>query len=105
MPHRYSVGSDQARTRLDRFLVQASGLSRTQSQVLIRAGQAWVDRLAITDPAYLVKPGQGVKLRIPPPEPSQALPQPMELDIIFEDADVLVLNKPPGLVTHLGAGK
>ena len=100
----YRVGRELGRGRLDQFLSQAAGLSRTRSQRLIRNGEAWIAREPVIDPAYLVKPGQDIRLRIPPSEPCAIIPQAMALDIVFEDADILVINKPPGLVVHIAPG-
>ena len=54
--------------------------------------------------AYRVRAGETVTVQVPEPVPSPLTPEPLALDIVFEDRDLLVLNKPPGLVVHPGAG-
>ena len=51
-----------------------------------------------------MRAGEAVSVTVPPPEPSHLTPEPLALEIIFEDRDLLVINKPPGLVVHPGAG-
>ena len=96
---------EQSGERLDRYLARVlSQLSRSRIQQLIRAGLVTVDGRS-TKPGMLVEMGMQVTLRIPP-EPS-AVPlvaQPFSLEIIYEDADLLVIAKPAGLVVHPGAG-
>jgi 23S rRNA pseudouridine1911/1915/1917 synthase len=53
---------------------------------------------------YRVLPGDSITLKVPPPEPSHLAAEALPLEIIFEDQDILVVNKPPGLVVHPGAG-
>jgi 23S rRNA pseudouridine1911/1915/1917 synthase len=70
---------------------------------LIRSGQITVNRL-VKKPGYLTRPGDVVQSEIPSPEPITCKPEEMPLSILYEDRDVIVLNKPPGLVVHPGAG-
>lgn len=79
-------------------------LSRTQGQRLIDAGQVTVNGQA-RKPAYLVEPGERVTVILPPEDPPLVLrPQPIPLDVIFEDAHLLVVNKPAGMVVHPAPG-
>ena len=70
---------------------------------MIETGLALVDGEP-SRPAKKLKAGQTVELRIPPPQPSSALPQKMDLDIRHEDDSLVVVNKPQGLVVHPGPG-
>lgn len=89
--------------RLDRYLTTATGLPRSQIQRLIKAGLVLVDgrRPKASATAH---PGQQISLSIPPPQPSTLTPEPIPIDILYEDTDLLVLNKPAGLVVHPAPG-
>ena len=92
-------------SRLDHFLVSnLPEFSRARIQALIKAGNVQVDGETITKTGYQIDGQCTVKIRIPPPEPSKIVPEEIPLDIIFENNDVFVLNKPPGLVVHPAAG-
>ncbi|MBK9081641.1 MAG: RluA family pseudouridine synthase [Rhizobiales bacterium] len=95
--------------RLDRALaahpqVVAQHLSRSRVKALIEAGQVAVDGVAATDPATKLKAGAQATLDVPPPAPAAPQAQEMPLDIVFEDDDLIVLDKPAGLVVHPAAG-
>ena len=94
-----------ARARLDRLLQrQLPDISRTRLQALICAGHVREDGKTIGEPGHKVKPGASYAVHEPPPEPAVPEPQAIPLDIVYEDAQVLVLDKPAGLVVHPGAG-
>jgi 23S rRNA pseudouridine1911/1915/1917 synthase len=98
------VPPEGAGLRLDRFLQQAApDLSRTRLQALIRGGRVTVDGRSAKASARL-KAGHAVRVEIPPPEPLDLVPEAIPLHVVYEDVDVLVVNKPPGLVVHPGAG-
>lgn len=93
-----------ARLRLDRFLAtQLTQYSRARLQQLIRSGSIKLNR-ATARPRDLVRSGDEIELIEPPPEKIDNQPEAIPLDILFEDADLLVINKPAGLVVHPGAG-
>lgn len=79
-------------------------LSRSRIQQLIAAGDLTLDGGQIR-PAARVRRGQRLDVRVPPPEPSTLRPEALPLDVVYEDADLLVINKPPGLTVHPGAGR
>ena len=90
--------------RIDRFLAtRLSDLSRTAVQRLIDGGQITVNGLSSTASAR-VRAGDEIVVRIPPPAPVALQPESIPLDIVYEDVDILVINKPPGMVVHPGAG-
>ena len=93
------------RDRLDRVLAHAiPHLSRSRLQTLIRNGAVTVDGATIREPRHAVKPGALIGLTVPEPEPAAPEPQPIPLDIVHEDTDVIVINKPAGLVVHPAPG-
>jgi 23S rRNA pseudouridine1911/1915/1917 synthase len=83
---------------------QLGDLSRSRLKRLIEDGQVSLDGLKVTDPALKVKTGQVFTLALPPPESGTVAAQAMDLDIVFEDAHLLVLDKPAGLVVHPAPG-
>lgn len=90
--------------RLDRFLLDSQRfVSRHQIQKLILGGRVQVDELRVK-PSYRLKPFQVIRITIPPPEPDSSLPEPIPLQIVYEDEDLLVVNKPAGMVVHPAAG-
>lgn len=93
----------QAGARLDQFLAQSLGWSRARLQKLLKAGLVTIDGEARAA-SYRVRAGETVTVQVPEPSPSPLTPEPLALNIVFEDRDLLVLNKPPGLVVHPGAG-
>ena len=79
-------------------------LSRARIQHLIATGDLTLDGRRIK-PAVRVRRGQRVDVRVVPPDPSTLRPEAMALDVVYEDADLLVINKPPGLTVHPGSGR
>ncbi len=93
-----------AGTRLDRFVTDRfPDLSRARAQGLIAAGHVRVNG-ASAKPAHRLRAGETVEVEVPPLPPETLVPEPAALAIVHEDADVLVLDKPAGLVVHPGAG-
>jgi 23S rRNA pseudouridine1911/1915/1917 synthase len=100
-----TAGPEHTALRLDSFLAKAIGtISRSRVKALITDGHTWVDDALITDPAAAVQPGRCYVLRPPPPAPASPQPQAADLHILYEDADLLVLDKPAGLVVHPAPG-
>jgi len=98
------VPAEQTRQRLDRFLAQAlPAFSRARLQTLIRDEFVLLNGKAAR-PRDPVRTGDIVELREPEIEKVEAEPEQIKLDVIFEDDDLLVLNKPAGIVMHPGAG-
>ncbi len=91
--------------RLDVFLAdQAPDYSRSYWQKMCRQGYVTVDGCVQRKPGFTVKAGQLVEVTIPPPEGMVAEPEDIALDILYEDRDLLVINKPKGMVVHPAAG-
>jgi 23S rRNA pseudouridine1911/1915/1917 synthase len=91
--------------RLDRFLAEClPELSRTRLQSLIKEGRVSLGRATIVDPQYRVKPGERFTITVPPATPAEPGAESIPLDIVYEDEDLIVIDKPVGLVVHPGAG-
>lgn len=104
-PSVFDFTVEEGGRRLDKVVRdRVPDLSRTQGQRLIDEGQVTVNGQA-RKPAYRVEPGERVTVILPPEEPTLVLrPQPIPLDVIFEDAHLLVVNKPAGMVVHPAPG-
>ncbi len=100
----YDVGSEDSGVRLDVFAARASGLTRSRVQRLIDDGHVRVNGRP-QKARYAVAVGDHIAVEIPALVPLPLTPEAIPLDILFEDDDLLVLNKPPGLVVHPGAGR
>jgi 23S rRNA pseudouridine1911/1915/1917 synthase len=99
------VEAAEAGERLDRMLARRFGdLSRTRLKHLVEDGRVSVDGATITNPSERVKPGQRWLVVVPPAVAAVPAAQAMTLDIRYEDADLLVLMKPAGLVVHPAPG-
>lgn len=91
-------------TRLDLFVVGAvAGLTRSSAQRLIEEGMITVDGTR-QKPSLKLKGGERVVVTVPPPVPAEPAAETIPLDILYEDGDVVVVNKPAGMVVHPGAG-
>jgi 23S rRNA pseudouridine1911/1915/1917 synthase len=91
--------------RLDRALSSAHPeISRSRFQKLITAGQVTVNGTPVVDVGYKLRGNETVTITIPPALPAEPKPQNIKLTIIFEDRDLIVIDKPAGLVVHPGAG-
>lgn len=90
--------------RLDQVLAALlPGSSRAGVQRLLREGHVILDDRPVRA-AYRVRGGERVRVELPPPRPSALAPEPLSLEILHEDPDVVAINKPPGLTVHPGAG-
>ena len=99
------VAADQAGWRLDRFLAAALGdISRSRIRQLLEAGAVTHTRKTIRDGNFRVKPGEAYTVSVPPPAPAEPQGQDIPLDVVYEDKDLIVINKPAGLVVHPAAG-
>ncbi len=99
----YTVTEQHAGMRLDVLLSELSSVSRTQAARLIASGAALVNG-GVADKKTLLSFGDVISLSMPEPEPSEVLPENIPLDVVYEDGDVLVVNKPSGMVVHPAAG-
>ena len=90
--------------RLDAFLAQQSGETRSRIQNLIEQGCVRVNGVVPRKAGVKLAAGDEVELQLPDPEPLEAVPVEMEIPIVYEDADIVVVNKPRALVVHPAAG-
>jgi 23S rRNA pseudouridine1911/1915/1917 synthase len=104
------VAGDEGSTRLDRVLaVRLAELSRSRLKALILAGQVSIDSAAVKDapvcdPAYHVAAGDTITIDVPEAVAAGPAPENIALDIVYEDDDIIVIDKPRGLVVHPAAG-
>lgn len=102
---RVTVTEKQQGLRLDRGLAeQLPDLSRSRLQQLIRQGQVWLNGQPCLDKDRPLQAGDQIEVRIPPATPTSLQPERIPLDILYEDEDLLVINKPRGLVVHPAPG-
>ena len=100
----WEVTAEDSRVRVDQFLVgRIAGESRSQIQNWIRKDYVRVNGAAVKT-GYLTRPGDRVELCLPWSAPNQPFPEDIPLDVLYEDSDLAVINKPAGLVCHAGAG-
>ncbi len=102
-PLSVTVPEGAAGSRADRFMADASGLSRAYVQRLISDGRLTSagERVRARDP---VRAGQALVLDVPEARPDELVPEDIPLDVVYRDDDVIVIDKPAGLVTHPAPG-
>ena len=99
----YTVKKEDAGKRLDSYLSEAADLSRSAAAKLIESGAATVNSKA-SEKKYSVKENDEIELVLPEAEEYEALPENIPLDVVYEDADIIVINKPSGMVVHPAPG-
>jgi len=105
MTQTFTVTPSDAKTRLDIFLLQRlPDLTRSRIKNLIEDGLVSLNDMP-AKAGVKVKGGDEISITIPEPQPVKAEPEKIPLDIIYEDKDVIVINKPPGLTVHPGTGR
>lgn len=90
--------------RLDKALAQASGLSRERIKALMGEGRIALDGAVATQASLKTAPGTRFAITVPEAAPAEAVAQDIPLTIVFEDAHLIVVDKPAGLVVHPAAG-
>lgn len=90
--------------RLDKALAESSGLSRERIKALLAEGCVELDGSPVASPSAKVAAGASYAIAVPAPAAPAAVPQAIDLDVIFEDTDLIVVNKPAGMVVHPAAG-
>ena len=103
--HRFTVDRGQTAMRIDIYLqMHLEGISRNKVQAAAKAGCIRVNDMP-AKPSYKVKPQDVITVLLPePPHEFELLPEPMDIPVVYEDADVIVIDKPAGLVVHPGVG-
>ena len=103
--HRVTIGKKDVDSRLDRTLAdKVPALSRTRIKRLIQTGLVEVNTKTVTDPAYRLSIQEKITITVPAPKKAEPQPQSIPLKIIYEDDDLIVIDKPPGLVVHPAPG-
>jgi 23S rRNA pseudouridine1911/1915/1917 synthase len=91
--------------RLDKFLaLELEDISRSFIQKIISKGGVFIDGIPVIKKSEMIAPGTEVEVIIPPAEEATLIPENIPLDIIFENQDLIVINKPPGMVVHPSLG-
>lgn len=91
--------------RIDKYLFEKKIISsRSQISKLISEGYVSVNQNIILKPSYKVKSGDEIKIQIPDPISAEVIPQDIPLDILYEDKDIIVVNKSAGMVVHPAKG-
>ncbi len=99
------IAADEQGQRLDRVLAaRLPALSRSRLKALILDGQVAIEARTIRDPATHVNSGDSVTVTLPEPEPAKPQGEAIALNIVYEDDDLIVIDKPAGLVVHPAAG-
>ena len=102
---RMVVAAEEAGERLDRVLAaRVDALSRSRHKALILAGRVAIGGVTIRDPGHRVNAGDTIVLELPPPAEAEVQPEDIPLTVVFEDDEIIVIDKPKGLVVHPAAG-
>ena len=97
------VADSDVGCRIDNFIAQRLDLTRSAAVKLIEGGNATLSGKNIAK-NYKLRAGDTVEVAIPMPESSEALPENIPLDVVYEDSDIIVVNKPVGMVVHPAPG-
>ncbi|HXW29835.1 MAG TPA: pseudouridine synthase, partial [Xanthobacteraceae bacterium] len=99
------VADAEAGERLDRVLAaRVPGLSRSRLKTLVLDGRVALAGRTIRDPGHRVNAGDTIVVEVPPMAPARPGPEAIALNVVYEDADLIVIDKPAGLVAHPAAG-
>ncbi len=105
LPYTVGVVAADAGTRLDKFLSEhLADLSRSRIKTLITGGHVHLSGAKVTDPSRRVKSGEHFEIFVPPVKPAVPAGQKIDLEIAYEDDDLIVIDKPAGLVVHPAPG-
>ena len=99
----YTTGSDDAGKRLDAYLAEVADLSRSAAQKLIEAGAVTVGGKK-AEKKYQLRAGDEIDVELPEAEEYEAVAEDIPLDVVYEDSDIIVINKPSGMVVHPAPG-
>lgn len=100
---RYEIWVEDGGERIDKYLSQKISLSRSQIQDLIDKGLIKVNEKEVKS-SYKVKVGDKIEVIVPPPEETEIKPQDIPIEIVYEDDDIVIINKPKGMVVHPAHG-
>lgn len=100
---RYVAGAEDSGIRLDAYLAKSTELSRSAAAKLIESGAVTVNGKTV-EKKYQLREGDGIDLTLPEAEEYEAEPENIPLDVVYEDSDIIVINKPSGMVVHPAPG-
>ncbi len=101
----FHIDADNAGVRLDKWLSDhLEGLTRTRIKALIEGGAVTRNGETFTDPSWKIRENEQYRLTLPPVADPAPEPEPIPLDVVFEDGDLIIINKPAGMVVHPAAG-
>lgn len=101
---RFTVGKEAKGKRIDQVISQLAGISRSQAKDMVEKGLVFLDGKVVQKASQKLKEGQEIQFEVPEPEPLELKPEDIPLDVVYEDSDVIVVNKPAGLVVHPAPG-
>jgi 23S rRNA pseudouridine1911/1915/1917 synthase len=105
LSYTFCVQSSDQGIRLDKFLAMSlKDFSRTRLSELIQQGHVRIKESPIQDPSFKVREGQVIEISIPPATEAAPTPQNIPLNVVYEDQDLIVINKPAGMVVHPAPG-
>ncbi len=90
--------------RLDVYVSEMCEITRSNASKLVEKGLVSVDGKTVTKKSFATKAGQNISVTLPPVEVCSAVPQQMDIDIVYEDNDIVIVNKPQGMVVHPAPG-
>ena len=99
----FEVSSEYVGERIDKFVVDVANISRSLAAKLLESGNITVKDKVIAK-NYKLRANDTVEIIFPDPQPDEALPEDIPLDIIYEDSDIIVVNKPKGMIVHPATG-
>ena len=97
-------GIAESAERLDVFAAALAGVTRSRAGALVKDGHVLVDGAAQAKAGYMLKPGAAVRVTVPVAAPATVAAEDIDLDIVYQDADLAVVFKPSGMVVHPAAG-
>ena len=99
----FEAGEANVGARIDKFIVDMTDISRSLAAKLLEGGNVSVNGKNVAK-NYKLRRGDSVEVIMLEPEPDEALPENIPLDVIYEDADIIVINKPSGMIVHPATG-
>ena len=104
LKQQFTVGEDEKAIRIDKYLSeQCPDISRSYLQKLLKTEAVFVGGKPVKS-SYKTAAGDLIELEIPEAVEPEIVPEEMELDILYEDSDIILINKPKGMVVHPAAG-
>ena len=101
----YFIEEDQNGRRIDKAVSECDGsITRSRAEQLIAEGRICAGETCIKKPSYRVRTGEKITVLIPEPETTELVPEDIPLDILHEDDDIVIVNKPKGMVVHPAPG-